>query len=263
MSSKRIKVEKHIIDHHKAWLFGLSTAFIIAVGILYVLGSLKAWQNFDENSSSWYRIMSERSSKVLQVSSQGQSERSKKQIEFDELYTTIEKDRNRCDINPLFLWQQSLENNRGKVESCQQKMVKVQAFGKALRGVAEFLKSEKDAAAIISEAAKTGENLDESAWPEMAKKWTDGEERLRQLAVVSSFATTKQLAMGKLQSIHSAWSELISASQAKDRSKYEQADAKLTQAYGTMDEIAQAAETRLIPLISELEKSYDEAYKRS
>jgi hypothetical protein len=261
MSLQLVKLETHLLHHRKSWVIGLSIVFICVLTALYIWGSVKAWDNFEEGNLTWYGQMKDRSKKVFVINVQNGADKVKKQQEFDALSATIQGESSRCNFIPLFSWQQSIQLNQERMQKCQQLVGKVRTFGKALDAALGHLHGEAKVALIISEAAKTTEEVTDTEWLAVAKQWANAETKLQKLSSVASFNTTKDLAVGKAKSIQAAWSALITANGAKDRAKYEEADAMLTQAYGTLDEITQSSETKLLPLIAELERSYNEAYK--
>lgn len=262
MSLKLAKIEKHLLSHRKGWFIGLGIGLVCVLGVLYIWGSVMAWESFEKGNLAWHDEMKERSKKVFSVTVKNQVEKAKKQQEFDDLMTTIQSKSDRCNFSPLFSWQQFIQVNKERMQKCQQLVSGVRTFGKSLSAVNDHLRSENNVAQIIRDAAQTNTEVDETKWPGVTKQWADAETKIQKLNVAGSFSATKDLAVSKAKSIQAAWNALIAANSAKDRAKYEEADAMLTQAYGTLDEITQSSEAKLLPLITKLEQAYSKAYKK-
>lgn len=241
------------------WIYGGIVAAVIIIGI-YIGCSVMAWSAFDRKTTETVSIIHEKTDKAFKQKVTDAKNRQEKIQAIEAVYASV-LEQKPCEIGAIYRWQQAVIGSlKASTEKCEVQLKKLHGFSNSVNNMMAYLKNERQLAGILSEVT-TASALADAEWGTALQKWTDAEKKVTQLSSVDSFTASKQLAVQRISSVKAAWQEVIAASQAKDRKRYEAATVSLGQTYAALVDIKGASEAGLLLLIDKVNSSYRQAFK--
>jgi hypothetical protein len=256
MSMKYTWQQRNKAEHRTLEAIVLVIVIAIVTIAIYTGFSIYTWGIFGKNIDATYNSIHTKAKEAFEMPIKTNDDKANKYRALEALGRATGKSSSECKISVWVAWQQIFGDNKQKVDHCQQLEKHIRIFGGNLSMVVAHLENEQMVAGVMVAASSAKQDASETDWPGIVQAWSIAEAKLEKQHYASSFAPTEKLALGKVQEIKTAWQDIIAANQAKDRGKYETAVAALAQAYGTLNEIGQSAETGLVPLVGRLNQSY-------
>lgn len=237
----------------KQWIiFGL--VILTLSGALYGLLSIRAWDSFDAARISRQSEAKTNLQAALVLPARTPEERRNK-IKTLEVVTTDYANAAvaTCKPQTMIAWQSMLvKAYRERITACESEDSQTSTFMTQLREVLDFLKDEQAVTEILTKLKTDTEVVAEDQWSARLTAWQNTQVSIDKLQTSKGFANVKVKAVEVAKSIAAAWQELIDASAAKDRARYEKALADLGTAYDSLESVGAAAKTALEPLVTDV-----------
>jgi hypothetical protein len=101
----------------------------------------------------------------------------------------------------------------------------------------------------------------EDTWGSQTGTWLSAGKAITKISSTdTAFKTVRTSALEKVASIQAAWSDLIVAHTAKDKTKYLEAQGRLATAYESLPSLSEQSAKQLTVLADSLQTSYSQAF---
>jgi hypothetical protein len=257
---KRIRKSKSsIFAHKKVWFIGggLVLAALLVGG--FVAWSNYAWGDYEKTYTAWHQELGAKNSTAFGLPASNSSEKTKKINALKSVYVVADKGRANCDRYGWIHWQQFIGAVKFKLDGCEEEVKRAQSFVSDLRVVVDHVDAEAKIASTLKKVGVAKE-VDEVSLKTTSAQWTKVVSELQTQKLPKSLAATQKLAVEKAKAIEAAWRALATASEAKDRDKYEATLGQLTTAYGELEKVGLQGSASLQPLLDSLQKTYGQAF---
>ncbi len=231
----------------------------IAAGVLigaFVLWSKYSWDTYQTSYEGWRSSMLDQTRDSLALPVANDQER---QAKFIALKKTAESivtaKQSLCTVNTLVGWQRFIAVQRNRERNCQTIINNFATFADKLKAATIYLESDQALAKLFSVIPPEAE-LTEADWAGVSTGWHTVVSKVDALTVNASFRPTKQAAHAAAEKVDAAWQEVLAASVAKDKARYEQAQEQLVQSYRALGTIQDTDAVQLKALLDPLQSAY-------
>jgi hypothetical protein len=254
---------RQISSKHRRFLAIIAAVILVVLLIgVYIFWSMNTWGSYKSSYEDWQKDFHTRVDRAITLPVATQPERASKMTALQDISNTVGAGKQSlCTVSPVIEWQHVVGSLKEQEVACQEIIKNADELNGKLRAVTQFLKNEQVLAAILTTAAKDTEGkTTEASWAGQLTAWKTASEVVAGMASEVSFTPVKAAALEKIQSIESAWQELLTAHQAKDKSKYIEAQVRLGEAYNALPSVQTVGATQLAGLTSLLETEYREVF---
>jgi predicted ribonuclease YlaK len=239
-----------LIIRHKG--IALSILLIVIIGG-YSFLSWQLWKNYQSSYETAYIQLHADIDHALALPSASDEEKVQK---TSALHGVSHLSNDVCHVPFLIQWQTIIEKLRDHQEHCKQLAMKSQEVKSRLVALAEYLDSERSLLALLV-SIDTPSKMEADAFEAQAKEWQDISTKVMDLHVQPDFEPVRDKADESSAKISSAWQKLHETTVAEDRGAYEDARAKLSEAYDTLAAIDPASKKQFQSLTQALQSAYD------
>ena len=251
------------LQAHKRELIIGGIFFIIVVGVVsYGVWSYQVWAKYEPSYTQWRQSVKTDVDRAtaLPVSTPKEREAALEAYSvamkrIDTTSLTI------CVVPAPVAWQvQVIDSVQAAASDCRATVDGVIRFKDVLQKVTNYLQDDVAVAAIITTIPQPTE-LDDDRWSQQTVAWSTVISTTTDLKVSESFQPTKTLVITKMTAIRSAWQAVIAASDAKDKTKYLDAQKTLAAAYDGLNEVIMTdSSDTLQALLRPLPDTYQKAF---
>lgn len=162
-----------------------------------------------------------------------------------------------CEVNSLIKWQSIISQNSSKINDCNDRKERLNAFFKDLSKLTGYLSEEQKLATIILNAnVKTNQNNQVDKWEKIEAYWRQAVVDASKLTSIEEFNITKKLADNRFDSVADAWQQLSSANKSKNKQKFQDAEANIEKAYKGLADISEKSQAQVKKLTLNVNRSY-------
>lgn len=248
---------RHVIAGRKKLIIFGSVAAAITVSVaIYILWSVVTWVSFEKR---YVAIQSDTSSQigaVLALPVTTPEEKAKKRVALENIHASIATHQAMCQPSMFISWQSWLDTVRKYQDGCAAALKKLTSLDESLVILMGYLHDEQTLASLVAAASSGASDLDEAAWAETAAKWHTLAGKTKELKVGGAFDEVLQRSITETTHLDACWQEVLAATAAKDRTRFQTAKDELSKAYGTFKDTAQLSTATFITLQKELEVQY-------
>lgn len=246
--------------HRKgAIIVSISVGVLLLVGI-YAFLSVNMWANYKVNYDSWQNNLRKDVDAALMLPATTHEERSRKMTQFRVVSGKIVSAKDSlCSVSGFFSWQLFIPSVKTEKETCDQYFKTAEGFRLEMQKVITYLENEQLLTKTLASATAQA-TLTENSWDSQVTVWQGTVDALKKLPVGPEFKPVKSSAADVAQSIQSSWQVLIVAHKAKDKAKYLDAQAKLTQAYSSLSTVSATSTHQFDIIAKALQTAYQKAF---
>jgi len=246
----------------KAWKFllrhkiiTLSVFFLVIAGVYGVL-SWQFWKNFQTAYEGAYAQLRGDVDHALALPSDSAEEKTKKVAALHEIAALPD---DMCRINILVQWQTIINVLQTHQDACKQLVAESQTFKSHVDTLAGYLDNEQALLALLASVGLP-DKIEANAFEKQVKEWQALGKKVAELQTQPSFESVKNLASESAGAISGAWQKLQEANAAQDRAAYEEARAKLPEAYDKLAAIDPLSKKQFKEHVSSLQAAYDRLF---
>ena len=215
----------------------ITLALLITAGA-YVLWSMYTWDSYKVHEKEWRHTVQAEFDIAINMRPEDDKGRQDKLVALEKPVKTIsERQDTACKINALVEWQRWIKPLGDSERECLRVKDQFDKLKGALNELAAYVRDEYAVAEILDDVPLGKVEAAEDSWEDTATIWRQTTERLDKLIVHESFKPTKQIALRSVGAVSAAWQEVLAATTAKDKVRYENAQTMLAQAYSGMSNI--------------------------
>jgi len=246
----------------KAWKFLLRhkiiTLSVIALVIVggYSFLSWQLWKNYQSSYEAAYSRLHVDVDRALALPSGSAEEKAQK---VTELRKVAQLPGAECRASLLIQWQTVFEPLRARVDKCKQQATASQTLQEQLNYLALYLDNETSLLTLLA-SVSSPDKVEAGSFENQIKAWQALGEKLTELEVQSAFEPVKNVAREGITAISNAWQKLHEANAAQNRATYEEARARLPEAYDKLAAINPLSQKQFKELIDSLQAAYDTLY---
>lgn len=245
-----------IAGRRKLIIFG-SLAFVITVSVMiYVWWSVTAWASFEKRYVAIQSDTGDQIGAVLALPVTTPEEKAKKRAALESVHASIATRQAMCQPSILINWQSQLDTVRKYQDGCAAALKKLTSLDESLVILTGYLHDEQMLASLVVTASSGASDLDEAAWAETAAKWHTLAGKTKELKVGDAFDKVLQRSITETAHLDACWQEVLAATAAKDRTRFQTAKDELSKAYGTFKDTAELSTATFITLQNEFEAQY-------
>lgn len=249
------------IHAKKTWLIVGIVTLLTVIALGYALYSLQAWQSYSQDFQAWQTTTKKALVTSLALPMTSLKEREQKLAKLGAIVADLKtQEANVCRINPLTGWQTYFSGIETVQKQCHIATSKVDGLVAELGVVTTYLTNEQALATMLSTLASQPTQPDEKTWDQVAAAWHQLSVDIATAKSDASFAPTKQVAVTAASGIDAAWQELVSAHQAKDRTRFIKAQSGLVTAYDGLATITAENDKQVSALDTKLTQAYKAAF---
>jgi len=242
----------------KAWkfLFRHKVVTLSAIALVVVGGygflSRQLWKNYQSSYEAVYSRLHVDVDRALALPSSSAEEKTQK---ITELRKVAQLPSAECRASILIQWQTVFEPLRTRVDECKQQAAS-QALKEQLNYLAQYLDNEASLLTLLA-SVNSPDKVEADSFEDQVKAWQALSGKLTELQVQLAFEPVKSAAGESVTAISNAWQKLHEANAAQDRMAYEEARAKLPEAYDKLAAINPLSQKQFKELIDSLQAAYD------
>jgi flagellar biosynthesis chaperone FliJ len=232
----------------------IGSALLLVVLIVgYGVWSSVTWSNYDKTYENWSVAAKKDLATSIQAKVSNDQQRLKKISQIRETVQGLDQSaRTICQTNSLVNWQSFLGDLKKKQEECRKHQEKVTVFVEKMRPILTYLDDEQKVTKVLAGVPKNTEQLDEKTWEAQVAPLQNVLKAADGISVSSEALPLKEATQATLKENIAAWQELIAAHQAKDRSRYENAQVRLVKSYSSYGGLATISADQIGKLVKAL-----------
>jgi hypothetical protein len=248
-----IKKTWKFLLRHKA--ITLSVIILIVVGC-YCLFSWQLWKNYQSSYEAAYTQLRIDVDHALALPNGSAEEKDQKIAAFREV---AQRPIVECRANILIQWQTVIEPLQARIDDCKQQVVASQTLKERLNYLAQYLHNEESLLTLLV-SVSLPDKVEADSFENQVKAWQALSDKLTELQVQPAFEPVKNAARDSIAAISGAWQKLHETNAAQDRATYEEARAKLPEAYDKLAAIDPLSKKQFLELVNSLRTAYDTLY---
>jgi|GEM_PF-4138164 len=247
----------------KAWkfLFRHRVVTLSAVALVVVGGysflSWQLWKNYQSSYEAAYSRLHVDVDRVLALPSGSAEEKTQKMTELRKVAQLPSAE---CRASLLIQWQTVFEPLRARVDECNQQATASQTLKEQINYLARYLDNEASLLTLLA-SVSSPDKVEADSFEDQVKAWQALGGKLTELQVQLAFEPVKSAAGESVTAISNAWQKLHEANAAQDRIAYEEARAKLPEAYDKLAAINPLSQKQFKELIDSLQAAYDTLFR--
>ncbi|MDB5187321.1 MAG: hypothetical protein JWM07_793 [Candidatus Saccharibacteria bacterium] len=220
----------------------------------YIVWSQYTWGQFTPTYTAWHQGVKDDIGKIIALPTTNVKEQDAVATRLVELSSKIDAEHQAvCVVTPIVQWQQEVipAFNDARM-ACKKQVASIAEFQKRLTTVIAYSKDDQALTKIIASVPQVSELADDT-WEKQVVAWDIAIKSTEKRVIADDFKPTQQLALKQMNAVKSAWQEIISAHQAKDKQKYLAAQTTLASAIDGFSEVATTSQRTFAKLSNELE----------
>lgn len=239
-------------------LITFATVAVVVIGsmAIYAWWSVAAWANFEKNYTTIQSDTGSQISAVVALPVTTPEEKAKKRTALENVHTSIATHQAMCEIPVFISWQTRFGTVKKYQDECSDVLKKLTSVDESLVVVTGYLRDEQQFAGLVTAASGGASDLDEVVWAETAAKWHTLAVKTKELKVSKAFDEVLKRSITETAHLDACWQEVLAATAAKDRARFQTAKDELSKAYGTFKDMAQLSTATFITLQKQFEVQY-------
>jgi hypothetical protein len=255
---------KQLSSKKRQLIIGISVGVALLLIIGYGLWSVSTWSTYKSSYEGWQKDLQADVDKAIALPVATTDERAKKKIAFKNVSNEINAaEQSLCSVSNLIAWQRIISTLREREEACVQVVAQATTFGQKMRQTTTYLEYEQTLTKALTTAiAASSGKVTEATWGAQTTIWQDAGKTIIKIPTSETlFQPVRTSAIDKVKGIEVAWTELIAAHAAKDKTKYTDAQAKLAVAYEALPSLSNTSKQQFTKIAESLQKAYTELFK--
>jgi len=246
----------------KAWKFlfrhKVVTLSVIALVIVggYGLLSWQLWKNYQSSYEASYTRLHIDVDRALALPGGSAEEKAQK---ITALSSAAQLPSAECRTSILIQWQTVFEPLRARVDKCNQQATASQTLKEQLSYLAQYLDNEASLLALLN-SVSSPDKVEADSFENQVKSWQALSGKITELQVQPAFEPVKSATGESVTAISNAWQKLHEANAAQNRAAYEEARAKLSEAYDKLATVNPLSQKQFKELIDSMQATYDTLY---
>jgi|GEM_PF-5602258 len=242
--------------HKKKIIIASSIAFALLIGI-YGVVSYSSWSNYTARYEVWYK----------KVQTQLDASRSLKD-ETDHVTVlkkaseTMAANKDICTVHFFVGWQATLlPALRSQQEKCSLIARQIGILNGKTNNVVTYLEDEQALVKILAAPDLKVAQVGEGDFSAQVANWETVSKKIQNTPVSSKFTSIKTEAYKSALAISQGWQQLVGANTAKDRTKYNEAVARIGTTYGLLSSsVSDLNERQYQATLQEFQSAYDKTF---
>lgn len=245
------------IERHKTVAAVSTVALLLVVTIVsYIWWSVASWAVLEDHSRNLLQSTTTHFNNALVMPTRTSDEKTKKVAALVAINQEITSNQRVCDTPGIISWQRNvLDAFKKHEDECRADILRLNGFNAKLDDITNYLHDNRILAGFVTVASGQQSEYDEASWQGVADKWRVLGAKLREMKVSGRFEPILRRAITEVDHVHVCWVEVVDASTAKDRDRFEKAKDELSKAYGSFKDITQLDNTTITSLIERLSAS--------
>ncbi len=250
------RLSQAMTGRKKLIIFAGVTFVIIGSMAIYAWWSMAAWATFEKNYTTIQSDTISQISAAVALPVTTPEEKAKKRTALENVHTSIAGHQAMCETSVLISWQSRSDMVKKYRDECSDVLKKLTSLDEHLVVITGYLRDEQALAALVVTASSGASDLGEAAWAETAAKWHMLSVKTKELKVSKAFDEVLKRSITETARLDTCWQEVLAATAAKDRSRFQTAKDELSKAYGTFKDTAQLSTATFTTLQKEFEAQY-------
>jgi hypothetical protein len=249
--------------HRRATIIVASAVLAVLLITAYGLWSINTWSSYRTTYQNWQKELRASVDAAVTLPVTTSAERAKKMTAFKGVTDKIDTAKpSLCHIPSVIAWQRIISDLRQREDACSHVIGEADLFNKKMQATVNYLKSEQALVTIIQAALATyKEKVTEETWSSQMAVWKDASAAVAKISSTEpAFTPVKTEAVEKIRLVGAAWQDLISAHAAKDKTKYNEAQSKLVEAYAALHSVSTTSTEQLAKLATSLQLAYQQLF---